>query len=264
MAVTLQIFDAKVMHKRLFPKVNAFVYRIYYLAFPFSQKQLLADGWRFGVNQPGLLSFYEKDHGDIQHMLTDWNLKEADGDAVFVVMPRVLGYGFNPVCFWLLLDKEAQLRGVIAEVNNTFGERHFYVCAHEDHRIITKDEALQAQKLFHVSPFMERSGTYLFRFDYRPEKEKLAFWIDYYHADGRLHLMTSLIGTLRPYTAASRRRLFYQVPLISFKVIALIHWHALKLLLKRIRYVSKPEPLAPTITSATSTLPNVHLTDTSS
>jgi DUF1365 family protein len=211
------------------------------------------------VNRPGVLSFYEHDHLAIGEVLAAWNISAANGAIVFVVMPRVLGFGFNPVCFWLCLDQAERLRAVVAEVHNTFGEQHSYICCHADQREITAEDILIAQKVFHVSPFMERAGHYQFRFTYRPENENLGVWIDYFHADGRLHLATSLIGKLREYTRASRRRIFWQIPLLSFRVLALIHWQAVKLFWKRIQYISKPAQKDPRIST---TLPNGHVTET--
>ena len=255
-----KIFEATVMHKRMFPRINQFVYRIYYLYFQANKPEALADGWRFGINRFGILSFYPRDHINVQDVLKQWKITAANGEIIFVVMPRVLGFGFNPVCFWLCLDAVQKLRAVVAEVHNTFGEQHSYICYHADQREILQDDILIAQKAFHVSPFMERSGHYEFRFAYQPEAAKLGIWIDYFHADGRLHLATSLVGKLREYTRASRRRIFWQIPLISFRVLALIHWQALKLVMKRIKYVPKP-PQKPERVSAT--LPNGHVAETS-
>ncbi len=255
-----KIFDATVMHKRMFPRINQFVYRIYYLYFQANKPETLADGWRFGVNRLGVLSFYPRDHINVQKVLSDWNITATDGTIIFVVMPRVLGFGFNPVCFWLCLDEAQKLRAVVAEVHNTFGEQHSYICCHEDQREILQDDILTAQKIFHVSPFMQRSGHYEFRFAYQPETSKLGIWIDYFHEDGRLHLATSLVGKLRDYTRASRRRIFWQIPLISFRVLALIHWQAVKLILKRIRYVPKPKQQTEHVSA---TLPNGNVAETS-
>jgi DUF1365 family protein len=66
---------------------------------------------------------------------------------------------------------------VIAEVSNTFGDRHSYLCAHDDHRPITREDTLSAQKIFHVSPFQPIEGGYTFRFDIR--EDRVGVWIDY-------------------------------------------------------------------------------------
>lgn len=248
------IFFAKVMHKRLLPKVNAFTYGIYYLAFPLRRMDELSDGWRFGVNERGLLSFYEADHGArdgspllpwIQNILKEYAIDQADGEIILVAMPRVLGYVFNPVSFWFCLDRSGGLRAVLSEVNNTFGERHCYLSVHPDQRIITENDVMQAQKLFHVSPFLQREGHYKFRFHF--QDDKFGIWITYFDRDGK-KLLTALTGAIRPYTAGNRRKAFWRYPLMTYRAIFLIHWQAMKLVIKGIRYVSKPVQLVENMT----------------
>lgn len=237
MDITPQIYTAKVMHKRLFPKVNQFTYGVYYLALPLPAPKLPSR----------LLSFHEKDHGardggDIQtwarEILKQYGLNEPIKNITLITMPRVLGYVFNPVSFFLCLDAEHKLRAVICEVHNTFGEQHSYLCARADHAPITPNEWLEAEKLFHVSPFLPREGSYQFRFALAGNK--LGIWIDYYDAAQNKQLLTALTGTLAPLNAASLRRAIWSHPLVTLKVIWLIHWQAAKLVSKGIRYVVKP------------------------
>ena len=257
MEMTPSIFNAKVMHKRLLPRINQFTYGVYYLAFPLSQLAALQDGWRFGVNRAGVLSFHERDHGvrdgsDLEawarQILQEHAVPEADGEIVLISLPRVLGYVFNPVSFWLCFDKQNQLRAVINEVNNTFGESHCYLCVHADRRVISSEDWLVADKLFHVSPFLERVGRYQFRFAIKPDT--IGIWIDYLNGEGNKQLLTALTGSLVPYSRQSRRAAFWRHPLVTIKTIWLIHWQAIKLLSKRIGYVPKPEQ-NPTIISRT-------------
>lgn len=237
------IFFGKVMHKRLFPKINAFVYGIYYLAFPLSKINVLP----LAYNRPGFLSFYDRDHGACngsglelwaRGVLRDYDMTQADGEIVLVCMPRVIGYVFNPVSFWLCYDKAENLRAVLCEVHNTFGERHTYLCAHEDQRIIGADDVLNGQKVFHVSPFLKREGQYTFRFGAR--NNEFSAHIDFYDGEGRKQLVTSLNGVLEPMNNATLRKAFWCYPLVTFKAIALIHWQAAKLVSKGIKYISKP------------------------
>ena len=249
MEIEPQIFFSKVMHKRLTPKVNQFTYGIYYIVSPLSKLNQLSDGWRFGVNQSGILSFYDKDHGDrsgekleiwIRTILSEHHINEANGEIILISMPRVFGYVFNPISLWLCLDKEKQIRAVLCEVNNTFGETHSYLCVKDDYSPITKNDWLEAEKLFHVSPFFEREGRYRFRFAY--EGDSLGIWIDYYDpTKNNKQLLTSLVGTLKPYNRHNLRKAFWKYPLVTMKTISLIHWQALKIILKGIKYVSKPK-----------------------
>ena len=145
-AIAPQLLLSKVMHKRLFPRENGFAYGIYYLAVPLTQIDGMQDGWRFGVDRFGLMSFFRRDHGPrdgsdlhtwIKKILHEQNLQDIDGDIVLVCMPRILGYVFNPVSFWLCHDRAGALRAILCEVNNTFSESHCYLCAHADGRAIS-------------------------------------------------------------------------------------------------------------------------------
>ncbi len=251
-----KILFGTVMHGRLFPKRNSFSYGIYYLSFALSEIGALP----IACNRFSPLSFYDRDHGNCdggnliswaRGILNEYGIKEADGEINIVCMPRVLGYTFNPVSFWMCHDASGILRAVLCEVHNTFGERHTYLCAHDDHRAIGSSDVLVADKIFHVSPMLKREGHYTFRFDVR--EEKFGVWIDFYDENGKKQLITSLIGNLEPMSAHTLRKAFWFYPLVTFKAIGLIHWQALKLLIKGIKYIPKPGQ-RPERTSATGNL----------
>ena len=225
------------MHKRFFPKENAFSYGVYYLALPLPTPPI-----RGFFN-----SFYPKDLGArdgsdpsiwLRQILKDYGLNEKIKDIVLVTMPRVMGYVFNPVSFYLCLDEHQELRAVLCEVHNTFGEQHSYLCALPDHRVITGEDWLRADKVFHVSPFLERHGEYTFRFDLRDDK--MGIWIDFYDHDKKKQLITSLIGNFSPLDSQSLRKAFWRHPLVTLKTISLIHWQAFMLIIKGIRIITKP------------------------
>lgn len=244
MGIEAQLFFGKVMHARLFPKKNAFSYGIYYLALPLSHIKDLP----LAHNRFAPLSFYDRDHGQCdgsapedwaRRILAEYGFQNINGEITLLCMPRVLGYVFNPVSFWLCYDKNGNLRAVLCEVHNTFGERHTYLCAHEDHKSITSEDILKGKKIFHVSPLLKREGYYTFRFDIN--NDKFGVWIDFFDDTGRKQLATSLTGTLKPMNTHALRKAFWCYPLVTFKAIFLIHWQALKLLAKGIKYISKPE-----------------------
>jgi DUF1365 family protein len=237
MDLTPQVYTAKVMHKRLFPKVNQFTYGVYYVALPLPAATL-PSRW---------LSFQNKDYGNrdggdvgvwARGVLADYGLQEITTHITLITMPRVLGYAFNPVSFFMCLDQDKRLRAVICEVHNTFGEQHSYLCARPDHGPLSPDEWMQADKVFHVSPFLPRNGHYQFRFSL--EENRLGIWIDYYDDQHNKHLLTALTGTLAPMNGESLRRAFWSHPLVTLKVISLIHWQAITLFTKKIRYILKP------------------------
>lgn len=241
MVIAPQLFTAQVMHSRIFPRRNSFNYGVYYLVLPLPTAPV-----------PGrLASFHAKDVGLrdgsdptqwVRGILTEYSLNELTHDIVLVAMPRVLGYVFNPVSFYFCLDADGQTRAVLCEVHNTFGEQHSYLCAHADHRPIMSGDWLEADKVFHVSPFLPREGSYKFRFDLRADK--LGIWIDYYDAANNKQLLTSLTGEFTPLTAVNLQRAFWRYPLVALKAVLLIHWQALKLVAKGIRYIPRSTQLA--------------------
>lgn len=250
MEISPQLFMAKTMHKRFFPRENHFIYSVYYLALPLSQLKQLPEDFVFGVNRFALFSFYEKDYGrrdgsDLQawaeNLFKQHGVMLEQCEIVLTTMPRILGYAFNPVSFWLCFDAQKNLRAVIAEVNNTFGETHSYLCVNNDGSPLDSETWSRSEKLFHVSPFLERKGTYAFRF--KTGVDTLAIWIDYFSEEGKKQLATSLIGGLQPFNHAGLFRAFLTIPFVTLKTIALIHWQALVLACNRIRYIDKPGQL---------------------
>lgn len=237
MEVAPQILHARVMHRRIFPRVNRFRYRIFCLCLPLPSPALPGKLVRFDPQDLG-----RRDGSDpgawARALLADYALEAVTAKIMLVTMPKVLGYVFNPVSFYLCLDAEGRLRAVIAEVHNTFGEVHAYLCAHPGHAPISETDWLSAQKQFHVSPFLPRAGEYRFRF--APGRGTLAIQVNYHAEDGRAQLMTSISGELEPLTAASLRRAAWRYPLVTLKAMTLIHWQALKLVFRRIRYISRP------------------------
>jgi hypothetical protein len=241
------LLNARIFHERLRPKRNRFGYNALYCLLPVRE---LAERKRLGLfslNGANLFSLRAADYGRegtlpgdyVAQLLKDWHLDEADGEIRLMTLPRVLGYGFNPVSFWFCFDKTEGLRAVVAEVNNTFGERHSYLCCHDDHRVIDAEDTLTARKVFHVSPFIKVEGDYTFRF--QVYGGAVAVGIDLADAEGVL-LRTSVAGRLQPMSAGTLFSLLAKNPLYPFKVIGLIHYQAIKLFLKGIRHFRKPAP----------------------
>jgi DUF1365 family protein len=159
------------------------------------------------------------------------------GPLLLLTQMRLLGYVFNPVSFWLAYDGDA-LKAVIAEVSNTFGDRHSYICAKSDGSAIAPTDRIEARKLFHVSPFQPIEGGYSFRFDIT--EERVGIWIDLNHGEGGV--IATLTGPRVPLTNMGILRSLLRRPLGARRVMALIHWQALKLFVKGARYRSRPVP----------------------
>lgn len=238
------------MHLRTRPARNAFTYPAFCLQLPLSRLDELP-GFGIARNRSALLSFHDRDHGAcdgsplepwIRGLLAREGIVAA-GEVVLHAFPRMLGYVFNPVSFWVCHGADGSVAAVLAEVNNTFGERHLYLVAHPDGRPIADGDTLEARKVFHVSPFCAVRGRYAFRFRFGPGR-----WlarVDYFDDDGRTPLIaTSISGVARPLSRAAARRLLVRYPAFTFGVMARIHWQAAKLWAKRVPFVSKPAPPA--------------------
>jgi hypothetical protein len=239
----VQRIRAETFHGRKGPVRNAFRYTVDYILLDPEKVQ----GPRlFSRNRGNLMSLQDADHGGApgqgrgatwaREVLAAHNL--PTDRLLLLAQPRLLGHVFNPVSFWLAYDHVGHLRAVIAEVSNTYGDRHSYLCHRDDRAPITREDTITAQKIFHVSPFQPVTGTYAFRFDIRPDR--IGIWIDYTTADGGL--FTNLIGPREPLTNRGILASALRRPFGSRRVLALIHWQALKLALKRVKFNARPTP----------------------
>ncbi|MBR9762102.1 MAG: DUF1365 domain-containing protein [Rhodobacteraceae bacterium] len=157
---------------------------------------------------------------------------------LLLTQPGFLGARFNPVSFWLAYEGAA-LVAVIAEVNNTFGDRHSYLCAHEGFAPIRPEDRMEATKVFHVSPFRDIAGAYSFNFNMG--EERIAIRILHRQESGE-SLNATLTGPRRPLTNARLLGAVIRRPFGGARVLALIYWQALRLRLKGARYRLRPAP----------------------
>ncbi len=239
----------QVRHTRLKPVRHSFAYRTYFLMLPMrSLERFDAVPSPLARNRFGLVSFYDRDHGDgrgpqeggalawLDALLAAEGIHDAGGEVWLHCYPRVLGFAFKPVSFWYCHREDASLRAVVVEVNNTFGQRHCYVL--DPARFGAE---LRADKVFHVSPFCPVEGGYRFRLMVDATRTRTVARIDYDDALGPL-LQTSVSGTLEPITAQALRRALLAYPLMTLAVVWRIHWQALRLFLKRVRFFRLPAP----------------------
>ena len=251
-----ELCRGRVFHKRFRPVEQQFSYSIFFLRVPLSRLHELGNRWlsrdRFNV-----MSFFTRDYGPrdgtdldkwMRALLQREGIDNADGEIVLQTFPRLLGYVFNPISVWYCFDTRGQLRAALAEVSNTFGERHNYLLAHADQRPIVAGDWLASRKVFHVSPFCDVKGHYRFRFEQIAGRAYAQ--IDYYDTSdamdvsddrGKL-IVTTLHGSTEPLTSYAALLAFASHPLMTFAVVARIHWHALKLWLRHVPFFSKPEP----------------------
>lgn len=237
----VQIGFGQVRHTRLHPARHAFAYPTWFLLLPMRSLQAGLSS-PLAHNRRAAISFWDQDHGLgganavqwIDDLLRSHGIDDADGELWLHTYPRVLGYAFKPVSFWYCHRNDGSLRAVVAEVNNTFGERHCYLL--DD---VAWGREQQARKVFHVSPFCRVEGRYRFRFLFTPARDRTVVRVDHDDAAGPL-LETSVSGRLEPFTAAAARRALWRHPLMTLAIMLRIHWQALRLALKRVRFFGKP------------------------
>ncbi len=244
-----QIGIGIVRHRRLRPVEHAFEYPSYFLMLPMRSLQRVPCA-ALNRNRFGALSFHDRDHGDggddalawLEALLAAEGIADADGEAWLQCYPRVLGYAFKPVSFWFCERRDGSLAAVVVEVNNTFGQRHCYLLVGAT---LAYGREVSATKVFHVSPFFKVDGGYRFRFlrsaATANAPARCVARVDH-HDDAGALLQTSLSGRLKPLSARSARSAFFSMPLMTFGVIARIHWQALRIWIKRVPYVGKPSP----------------------
>lgn len=243
MTSTVDHITGSTYHGRKGSVNNAFRYSVDYILLD-AEKDVTTPGL-FKRNGRGVTSLRDLDHGGVpghgagaqwvRDVLAEHQIRGVE-QIELLAQPRVLGHVFNPVSFWLCRRSDEALIAVIAEVSNTFGDRHSYLCAHPDLRPILPDDKLKATKIFHVSPFQPVEGGYTFRFDI--SENRIGIWIDYAQSDGGL--IATLTGTRKPLTNASILRFLLRRPFGARRVLALIHWQALKLWIKGAVYRTRP------------------------
>jgi DUF1365 family protein len=242
----------QVRHERTRPKVHQFSYLSYFLFLPMRRLQGLSDK-SLAINQFSALSFYDRDHGDptrpstqsslewFEHVLKTHDVEGVDGDIWLHCFPRVWGYTFKPVSFWYGYGREGELKVILVEVNNTFGQRHCYLIKSPQ---LGREYAID--KVFHVSPFIQTKGEYKFRFMFTTknmreslEGVKALVRIDYCDEEGLL-LKTSVSGELQSITPKSVRQAIWGYFWLTMAVILRIHYQALKLWWKGAQFHRSP------------------------
>lgn len=260
-----------IRHARSSPVAHAFDYPTAFLLLPMRRLAARPEP-ALQRNRRALLSFHDADHGDggpdalawFDGLLARRGLA-APGEVWLQTFPRVLGFAFKPVSFWYGFGLDGALAVVVAEVHNTFGDRHSYVLHGEG---LAFGRTQRAAKRFHVSPFFDVEGHYLFRFllsqgGSAPDGLRAvagdglravaqdglrAVARVELHREGTCVLRTSMSGEGLPLT---RRRVWAtlaRMPLLTLGVVARIHWQALRLWLQHVPFHRRPEPVTPAIT----------------
>ena len=247
------LYRGEVMHQRLRPKAHRFKYRVFWLLLDLSEIDGLGRRLRlFSRNRFNLLSFHEKDHsGDsrvslrsyIDALLAQNGLPVRPARVLLVCYPRILGLVFNPLAVYYAYDDGGALSAMVYEVRNTFGERHTYVCPIGPDDVSDAGVRQQCDKLFHVSPFIPMAMRYQFRM--LPPGEEIRWRILETDTEGPL-LAATFSGVQVPFQTGKILRLVARIPHLTLKIVAGIHWEALKLWIKGVRYIPRPQAPEPT------------------
>ena len=244
MALDNCIYIGQVMHMRLVPKKYQFRHKIFSLFLDIDTFERINSRLRlFSLNCFGLISIHYKDHANRNGMkLRPWVdtlLKNNDlppAEKVFLLsFPRILGFGFNPISIYFCYVQE-KLSSVIYEVKNTHGGQIPYVFRVE----VSEDGIIrhQQKKEMYVSPFLDMEKTYYFAV--RPPGRKLAVRIKETGKEGKV-LIATQNGQFKALTDRNLLGAVLSYPLLGIKVTLAIHWHALRLFLKGLRYYSYDE-----------------------
>lgn len=245
------LYAGRVAHTRHSPFRHRFSYAIWMLCIDLDRiDEVAAQSRTFAHNRFGLTALQDKDHGlrdgsglrsYVQAALAQAGLAEYGAVIRFIAMPRILGYGFNPISFYFCYSGEGVLGAVLHQVKSTFGDQVGYVMP-----VGTQSGVIHqsAPKSMHVSPFFDMQGGY--RFSLTPPGDKFVVSIQY-GAEVKRLTATMVLRAL-PFSDAAVGRLLLQMPFTSLKVVAAIHWQALKLFLRRAKFVPEPSlPHAPII-----------------
>jgi len=245
-----KIYTGKVIHRRFKPKEHYFKYSVFSLLIDLDElEDIQKEISIFSYNKFNIISFFDKDHGERDSSsLKNWvysNLKtlgiEEEVKIKLLCYPRIFGYVFNPLSIFFVYDKSSKLIAILYEVKNTFGEQHTYVFKTNDEKVIQNN----CKKQFYVSPFIEMNCDYSFKI-LKPE-EQLSVVINQSDEEGKL-LFASQDGIAQEFNNKNLIISFLSHPLMSFKVIAAIHYEAFKLWIKRIKLVTKKINLRNNIT----------------
>lgn len=255
------IYEGTTSHVRWKPFEHRLQYGLFSLLIDLDEVDQLAELRPFSHNRANLVSFFDADHGPrdgtdlrtwITHQLRNAGYVEAPGRIRLLCLPRIVGYEFNPLTVWFIDDAAGSPRWILYEVHNTFGEAHSHlvkVDGDERHRHGFRKE-------FFVSPFFDVEGDYRIRITQPGERMSIAIT---YEVDGERVFTATLAAGRLPLTERNLLGALVRYPLVTFKVMAAIHWEAAKLWFKGARYRKRPTPPLDSVslTAATTTTTTV-------
>jgi hypothetical protein len=241
------LYHGKVMHARLSPRQHRFQYSVYSLLIDIDQlDQASKLSSIFSINRFNLVSFYPSDHmvkgctGTLrQHVeacLNKESIRWTPSRILLACYPRILGRVFNPLSVFYIYKENQKIGAMIYEVRNTFGEKHLYVLEINSNDTTNNHIRQQVDKNFYVSPFMQMNMRYFFIMS---EPYKKMSWRIIEKQQDIPMLSATYLGTQTHLSTANLARFFLQIPLLTWKILGGIHFEALKLWLKGLKYVPR-------------------------
>ena len=243
MILNSAIYKGSVVHERVRPKWHNLRYRVFTLLLDIDELPALNENFlAFGYNRRAPMAFFDCDHGPadgtplrpwVEKHLTNAGLSPDGGPIRILCYPRILGYVFNPLTVYFCYDHCTHLQAILYEVCNTYKERHTYVIPVNDggDQVILQE----VKKSMYVSPFMDMNSTYHFRIV--PPSSRVNIVIRQEDSEGLL-LAASFKGDRIEITGSKLAMTLMAFPLLTLKVTAGIHWEALQLWVKGLKFVS--------------------------
>jgi DUF1365 family protein len=246
------LYECVIVHRRLRPKPYAFEHRMMMLYADLDELETIDRSTRLlSQDRPNLYSFRDADYfptgaeGRLKSRVSAF-LRErgidigAAGRIRLLTLPRILGYIFNPLSIYFCSDDQDAPLCAIAEVGNTFRESKLFLLPSQAAQPQSERSRyrLRVPKHYYVSPFS--SLDICFDFDFRLPGQSLQVHIEDWDADGKL-LDSHLRGARVPLSDYQLLRFALKFPALTLKVITLIHWHALWLAARRVRWHRKAD-----------------------
>jgi DUF1365 family protein len=241
------LYPGEVMHARLNPFGHRFVYSVFSLLIDIDRLPEAGTMSRlFSVDRANIASFRTADQvepqdisvrGFVDRLLAEAGVGEPAEKVLLLCYPRLFGYVFNPLSVYFAYAGDGRLIAMIYAVRNTFGQRHTYVAPIEPGQLSDAGVRQSRKKCFHVSPFIGMDARYHFRVLPPGRTVKLRI---HETEDGRPVLAATFSGTAQALTTPALAAALLKFPFMTWKIMAGIHWEALKLWWKGARFHKSP------------------------
>ncbi|MEE2698178.1 MAG: DUF1365 domain-containing protein [Pseudomonadota bacterium] len=246
MRLNSAIYEGNVIHIRVRPKKHRLLYKVFSMLLDIDELSSLDDRLKlFGYNCWAPLAFFDRDHGPltdgtlrpwVENHMENAGLSPDGGPIRLLCYPRVFGFVFNPISIFFCYDRKNTLVAILYEVCNTYKERHTYVIP--VNKSSGKTIRQNCSKKLYVSPFIDMNGEYHFRII--PPEKNIKTIIRHIDSDGPL-LTASFVGEKKPFNEFVLAACLLRFPLLTFKIVAGIHFEALQLWLKGLKiFIHKP------------------------